>query len=474
MVCRVNSTEARLQETATTEDAGNAPDRSWTDTAAHPPKVTELRAKLYGKAKKEPGFRFYSLFGQILRRDVLMAAWSQVASNDGSPGVDGISIDAVLKSPGGPEALIEIIERELRSRTYRPSAVKRVMIPKANGKQRPLGIPTVKDRVVQTAVKIVIEPIFEADFLECSHGFRPGRSAHDALAQVVGNIREGREAVYDADLSSYFDTIPHAKLMACVERRIADRSVLALIRLWLTAEVEERDKHGGPPRRQRPSAGTPQGGVISPLLANLYLHWFDKLFHRADGPRWWANARLVRYADDFTIQAKYIGVQLRQWVEKCLEGRFGLTINRTKTSVKQVTPVSGEALDFLGYRIRYAPSRFQGGEHYLTAHPSPKAMATERQNLRKIISPMHGMLPVPTLIDLVNQQMAGWAAYHSKGRPTRCFSLISRFVVYRLSRHLRRRSQRPYRLPEGRTWWKHLTDDLGLKLLLAAPSKAAP
>jgi len=461
-----------LQTTATTEHAENNPERSWTDSGGHPPKVTELRAKLYGKAKKEPGFRFYSLFGQILRRDVMWAAWCQVASNDGSPGVDGVSIDAVMASPGGPEAMLDTIERELRARTYRPAPVKRVMIPKANGKQRPLGIPTVKDRVVQTAVKLVLEPIFEADFLECSHGFRPNRSTHDALAQVMANLREGREAVYDADLASYFDSIPHDKLMACVERRVADRSVLALIRLWLKAEVEERDKHGGPPRRHRPMAGTPQGGVISPLLANLYLHWFDRLFHRDDGPRWWANARLVRYADDFTIQAKFIGDRLRTWVETTLEGRFGLTINRIKTSVRQVSPASGESLDFLGYRVRYAPDLFGRGTFYLTAHPSPKAMAAERQKLREIISPRWNLVPIQTLIGWVNQQMAGWAAYHRKGQPSRCFFQMNRFVTNRLYRHLRRRSQRPYRLPEGRTWWQHLTEDLGLVPLGAAPSKA--
>jgi RNA-directed DNA polymerase len=461
-----------LQTSATTEDAGGTPERSWTDTGGYPQKIADLRAKLYDKAKKEPGFRFYSLYGQILRRDMLWAAWSQVATNDGAPGVDGVSITQVTDAPGGPEALLAEIERELKDRTYRPAAVRRVMIPKANGKMRPLGIPTVKDRVVQTAVKIVLEPIFEADFLECSHGFRPGRSTHDALAQVVGNLKDGREAVYDADLSSYFDTIPHDKLMACVERRVTDGSILALIRLWLKAEVEERDDDGGPPRRTRPTAGTPQGGVISPLLANLYLHWFDKLFHRDDGPRWWANARLVRYCDDFVVQARFISDRLRSWVGDQLEGRFGLRINREKTSLRRVTPDTGEALDFLGYRIWYAPDQFGRGRRYLTANPSPKAMAAEREAIRKILCPRNGLLPIRTLIARINEQSAGWAVYHRKGRPARCFYKINRFISTRLYRHLRRRSQRPYRPPEGKSWWRHFTEDLGWMPLRATPSTA--
>jgi len=429
-----------------------------------PPKLFSLRQKLYLKAKREPRLRFWTLYDRIHRQDVLEAAWAQVAGNDGAPGVDGVTIKEIEDSPGGPEALVAELHQSLKAKTYRPQAVRRACIPKHDGRQRPLGIPTVRDRVVQTAAKLILEPIFEADFLECSHGYRPGRSAKDALAQIDENLRAGYTCVYDADLRAYFDTIPHDKLMKAVERRVADRSVLSLIRMWLDAPVEERDEDGRP-KVSRPKQGTPQGGVISPLLANLYLHWMDVVFHRKAGPGTWAKARLVRYADDFVIMARYVGERITGWVEETVEGWLGLTINRDKTRVVSVTRPSGQSLDFVGYTFRYDWDRFGRGFRYLTAVPSDRAVACRREQVRELTGPKRCFVPLSELVEQMNQELRGWGEYFSYGHPRRAHRKVNAFVVSRLTKHLKRRSQRACRPPAGMTYYGFLTKRLGLKLL---------
>jgi len=396
-------------------------------------RVRDLQRKLYRKAKEDETYRFYVLYDKLAVPYVLREAYRRVKANRGAPGVDGVTFKA-LEAEGEGEFL-EVIRKELVERSYRPSPVKRVMIPKANGKMRPLGIPTIKDRVVQMACKMIIEPIFEADFQDSSYGFRPKRSAKDAVREIKENLEAGRERVYDADLSSYFDTIPHGKLLILIGMRIADRQILHLIKQWLKAPVEEDGKISGGKKQK---TGTPQGGVISPLLANIYLNLVDKLVSRMSGiPE---DIRIVRYADDFVLMGREISDRVMKKLHEVLD-RMELTVNSEKT---RIVNAAEESFDFLGFTFQKRWSRTRRGVKYYHVQASMKATKAIRANIKAYLkSNLHRGKQV--VIRNLNWKVRGWLAYFTMPGTTQAWKAAFQLKGYlrtSLYRYHRRKSQR--------------------------------
>lgn len=401
------------------------------DQIQTPAKVRKLQLALYQKAKAEPRYRFWSLYGEICREDVIELAMSVIARNGGAAGVDGEVPDAYTRNEEARIIWREALLQELKSKSYKPSAVRRVYIPKADGKQRPLGIPTVKDRVVQAAVVIILLPVFEADFHEHSYAYRPKRNAHQAIEAIKQALLSGREEVIDADLSGYFDSIPHDKLMELVARRISDGSILALIRAWLKAPIVEEDRDRGTRRTLPNRQGTPQGGVISPLLANLYLDALDKAVNDQCGNM----PVMVRYADDFVILCpKGRGSALLERLKRWLGGRK-LKLNETKTRLLNARE---DCFKFLGFNIRINRSA-NTGRSYPHVEPHAKSCQKLRDSIREELNHWTLHVPEEEAIKTVNRKLKGWSAYFHYGQSTKAFCAMEGFVCKRVRRWLWKR-----------------------------------
>ncbi len=400
-----------------------------------PENIKTLQRKLYQKAKQEPTYRFYALYDKIYRADILGHAYKLVRASKGSPGMDGVTFKAIETIEGIPAFMAELSEA-LKSKTYRPDPVKRVMIPKPDGSKRPLGIPTIRDRVVQMAVKLIIEPIFEADFCETSYGFRPKRNAHDAVDDVAHTLNKGYTEIIDADLTKYFDTIPHADLMAAVAKRISDGEILRIIRMWLKAPIMEQDKDGtkrniGGGKGNR--TGTPQGGVISPLLANIYLHRLDKVWEKEKLQKR-LGARVVRYADDIVVLCRK-GTELPMKILRQILERMKLTLNETKT--RTVDARKGE-FSFLGFAIRMTQSR-RTGNIYPHVQPSKKSCQTIKDRITELTQRERTIKPLDEVMKEVNATVRGWVGYFHYRNCSSGLSRIKHHLEQRLITHLRKR-----------------------------------
>jgi RNA-directed DNA polymerase len=397
-----------------------------------PERIRSLQTKLYAKAKAEPAYRFYVLYDKVHREDILAHAYRLARSNRGAPGVDGVRFEDI--EAAGLEEWLAGLREQLRAETYRPQPVRRVMIPKPGGGERPLGIPTIRDRVAQTAAKLVLEPIFEADLSDSAFGYRVGRNAQDAVREVHRALCEGHTDVVDADLSKYFDTIPHDQLMRSVARRVSDGKMLRLIKAWLKTPVEETDERGN--RRMTGGKGsrmgTPQGGVISPLLANIYMNRFLRVFVERGKDREFA-ARLVNYADDFVILSRGRAKEALEWTRRVMAA-IGLSLNETKTCVRNGRR---EHFDFLGYT--FGPERNRKDGHwYLGAQPSKKAVRRLKEKVRAQLR-SGNMEPLPDVVRALNRLLRGWANYFSHGSTFVPYRSVDSHVYERMRNFLRRR-----------------------------------